>query len=70
MYVQEVLDVHIAQIERMHLRRHASRVRVPIQQVEGKRVFAQQIVVHHEGPDKIVGTQHVEGEPHANNTNT
>ena len=61
---QQVLLVHVAQIEAVHQCRHAGGIAVPIQQVEGEGVLAQQVVVHHERPDQVVGAQHVEGGRH------
>jgi hypothetical protein len=61
---QQVLHVHVAQVEAVHRRRHARGIGVPVQQVEGEGVLAQQVVVHHEGPDQVVRAQHVEGGRH------
>src|SRR3546814_13076000 len=44
--------------------RHARRVGVPVEQVEGEGVLAHQVVVHHEGPDEVIGAQQVEGGRH------
>ena len=48
----------------MHSYRHASRIVVPIQQIEWERRFAEQVVVDDKGPDRIIGAQHVEGRRH------
>ena len=48
----------------MHARRHARRIGVPVQQIEGERVLAEQVVVHHERPHQVVGAQQVEGAGH------
>ena len=48
----------------MHLRRHARGIGIPVQQVEGERIVAHQIVVDHEGPDQVIRAQHVEGAGH------
>jgi hypothetical protein len=61
---QLILLIHLPKIEAVHRRRHAGAVAVPIQQVEGKRLVAEQVVIDHEGPDEIVGPQHVEGRRH------
>ena len=61
---QLVADVHLAQVKQVHGHRHARRIRIPVQQVERKRVLAQQVVVDIEGPDQVVGAQHVEGARH------
>ena len=61
---QLVVLVHGAQIEAVHGRRHARGIGVPVEQVEGEGVLAEQVVVHHEGPDEVVGAQHVEGGGH------
>jgi hypothetical protein len=37
---------------------------IPVQQVEGLGFLAEQVVVDEEGPDQVVGTQHVEGGEH------
>ena len=52
--------VHVAQIEAVHLCRHARRVRIPVQKVERGRLAAHQIVVHDKEPDQIVFAQEVE----------
>ncbi len=44
----------------MHLRRHAGRVGIPVQQVERERVVAHEVVVDDKRPDQVVGSQHVE----------
>ncbi len=61
---QQVLLVHLAQVEAVHRRRHARRIGVPVQQIERERRFAEQVVVDDERPDQIVGAQHVEGRVH------
>ena len=43
---------------------HPRLVRVPEQQVEGFGLLAQQVVVHEERPDQVVGAQGVEGVGH------
>ena len=61
---QQVLLVHLAQVEAVHRRRHARRIGVPIQQVKREGLLAEQIIVHDERPNQIVGAQHVEGRVH------
>ena len=61
---QQILLIHLAQIETMHLRGHAGGIAVPVQQVEREGLVAKQIVVDHERPDQVVGAQHVEGGRH------
>jgi len=61
---QIVLQITIAQIERVVGRRHASAVGVPVEQVEGHRVFAAHVVVDHIGPDQVSRAQHVKGTGH------
>ena len=61
---EQVAHVHIAQIEGVHLGRHARRIRVPVEQVERERVLAEQVVVDDERPDEVVVAQHVEGAGH------
>jgi hypothetical protein len=39
---------------------HPRGVGIPVQQIEGVGILAQQVVVHHEIPDQIVGAQHAE----------
>ena len=39
---------------------HAGAVAVPVQQVEGGRLLAQQVIVDDIGPDQVVGAQQVE----------
>ena len=63
-FAQQVLLIHLAQVEAVHTRRHPGAVAVPIQQVERERLVAHQVVVDHERPDQVVGTQHAEGHRH------
>src|SRR5437870_7538523 len=44
--------------------RSARRIGVPVQQIEGERVLAEQVVVHHERPHQVVGAQQVEAAGH------
>ncbi len=48
----------------MQVQRHPRGIGVPVEQIERHRLLAEQIIVHHERPDQIVGTQHVEGHRH------
>ena len=57
-------QVHIAQVEAVHCSRHAGGVGVPVKQIERERILAHQVVIDHERPDQVVGTQHVEGTRH------
>jgi len=57
---EPILMIQVPQVETVHRSRHARRVRIPVQQVEGNRFLSQQIIVHNEGPDKIVRAQHIE----------
>ena len=61
---QEILLIHLAQIEAVHGGGHARGIGIPVEQVEGEGLLAQQVVVDHEGPDQIIGPQHVEGRGH------
>ena len=61
---QQILLIHVLEIEQQQGRRKAGRIRVPEQQVEGGGILAQQVVIDHERPDQIVGAQHVEGPRH------
>ena len=61
---QQVLQVHVAQVEAVHRRRHAGGVGVPVEQVERERILAHQVVVHDERPDQVVGAHQVEGGRH------
>ena len=61
---QQILLVHLAQIETVHGARHARGIRVPVEQIEGEGVLSHQIVVDDEGPNQVIGAQHVEGGRH------
>ncbi len=61
---QIVVEIAIAQIEGMVGRRHARRVGIPVEQVEGHRILTLEVVVDEIGPDQIRGAQHVEGRRH------
>src|SRR5947209_2562056 len=52
---QIVLQVGIAQVERVGCRGHTSSIDVSVDQIEGLRLLAQQIVDHHVTPDQIIG---------------
>ena len=54
----------MAQIEAVIGGRHARRVGVPVQQVEGQRLLALQVVVDDVGPDQVVGAQEIEDGRH------
>ena len=49
----------------MHTRRHAGRVRIPVEQVKRHRVLAEHVVVDDIGPDQVIGAQQVECVRHA-----
>ena len=57
---QVVVEIRVAQIERVRRAGHACAVVVPVQQIERRRLFAKQVIVDHVAPDQIVGAQHVE----------
>ena len=61
---EPVLQIAIAQVERVVRRRHARGIRVPVQQVEGRRLLALEIVVDDVGPDQVVRAQQIEGVGH------
>jgi hypothetical protein len=63
-FAQQVVEVHVAQVVAVHLVGHARGIGVPVEQVEGEGLLAHQVVVDHEGPDQVVGAQHVEGGAH------
>ena len=52
---QPISDVHVAHDEGVHRGRHVGRIAVPEQEVECGRLLAEQIAVHPERPDEIVG---------------
>ena len=62
---ERVLQVAIAQVEGVVGRRHPGGVGVPVQEVEGGRRLALDVVVDDVGPDQVVGPEHVEGVGHA-----
>ena len=39
----------------MHRGGHVGGIVVPIEKVEGEGFFTHQVIVHHEGPDEVVG---------------
>ncbi len=43
---------------------HARAVGIPVEQVEGRRFLAQQVVVDDIAPDQVIGAQHVEHRGH------
>src|SRR5438045_7305122 len=55
-----VLEIAVAEIERVIGRRHAGRVGVPVQQVEREGCLALEVVVDDVRPDQAVRTQHIE----------
>ena len=59
---QIVLQVRIANLPAEYGAREICAVRVPVQQIEGRRRFAFQIAVHHVLPDEVVGAQRRECE--------
>ncbi len=61
---QPILEVELAQIPRMHRVRHARRVHVPVQHVEGRRLFTIQPAMHDVVPDERVRAQQAEGGGH------
>ena len=63
-FTQQVLLVHVAHVEAVHVARHARGIGVPVQQIEGIGILAQQVVVDHEIPDQIIGAQHAEHPGH------
>ena len=61
---QPVVAIEVAQILLVPLGRQIGDVAVPVQQVEGGVVFAQQVIVDHVVPDQVGAAQHVEGRGH------
>ncbi len=59
-----VVEIAVAQIEGVVRRRHPGRIRIPVEQVEGRRRLALQVVVDRVGPDQVVRPEHVEGARH------
>ncbi len=60
-----VVQIAVAQIERMIGRRHAGCVGIPVEDVERHWLLAAHVIVDDVGPDQIVRTQHIEGVGHA-----
>jgi len=56
---QQVPLIHVPQIERVHGGRHASGVRVPIEEIERNGLLPEQVIVHDEGPNQVVRAKHV-----------
>ncbi|KJV08430.1 hypothetical protein VZ95_17800, partial [Elstera litoralis] len=61
---QKIFLIHFAQVETMHGGGHARGIAVPIEQIEGERVFPEQVVIHHERPNEIIRAQHIEAIGH------
>ena len=61
---QFVVEIAIAQIERMIGGRHPRGIGIPVQQIEREGRLALQIIVDDIGPDQVVGAQHVEHARH------
>jgi hypothetical protein len=57
---QVIVEIAFAQVERVRGCRHPGRIGVPVEQVEGHRLAALQVIVDHVGPDQVVGAQQVE----------
>src|SRR5579862_9160993 len=60
-HAQFVLEVGVAHVAAVHRSRQVGAVGIPVEQVEGRRRAAHQVVVDHVGPDEVVGAQRVEG---------
>ena len=54
---QPVLQVSVAQVVAVHRAGQVGAVGVPVEEIEGRRLPAAQVVVDHVGPDQIVGAQ-------------
>src|SRR5215212_10559329 len=52
-----VLEVGVAEVEAVGVAGHAGAVGVPVEEVEGWRFLAQQVVVDDVRPDQVVGAQ-------------
>src|SRR6266700_6848289 len=61
---QIAFQIGVAQVERVCRTSHTRAIGVPVEQIEGGRLLAQQIVVDHIAPDQVVGAQHVEHTRH------
>ena len=61
---QVVVQVHLAQIKRVHACGHARGVHVPEQHVKRWQLFTQQITVFHIVPDQAIGAQQPEAGRH------
>src|SRR5215212_4812887 len=55
-----VLQVGVTQVETVGVAGHARAVRVPVQEVEGGGLLAEEVVVDDVRPDQVVGAQQVE----------
>src|SRR5215204_2737547 len=55
-----VLEVGIAQVEAVGVACHARPVRVPVKEVEGRRLLPEEVIVDDVGPDQVVGAEQVE----------
>ena len=56
-HAQVVLQVHVAQVPGQEGAGQVGRVGVPVEQVEGRRLAALQVVADHVLPDQVVGAQ-------------
>src|SRR5215212_5532866 len=57
---QVVLQVGVAQVEAVGVAGHTRAVGVPVQEVEGRGLLAEEVVVHDVGPDQVVRAEQVE----------
>src|SRR5215207_2213643 len=55
-----ILQVGVAQVETVGVAGHARAVRVPVQEVEGRRLLAEEVIVYDVGPDQVVRAEQVE----------
>ena len=61
---QEILLIHVTQIERMHCRWHSCRIGIPKQKIKGHLLLTEQVIVDDKGPNQVIRAQHIERRRH------
>src|SRR5215212_10750504 len=55
-----VLEVGVAQVEAVGVAGHAGAIRVPVQEVEGRGLLTEEVVVDDVRPDQVVRAEQIE----------
>src|SRR5215210_3118444 len=59
-FYEVVLQIGVAQVEAVGVAGHTRAVRVPVQEVEGGGLLAEEVIVYDVGPDQVVGAEQIE----------